>query len=78
MAIRWTPLDDKRDVLFCTGCGGEQFTVRSEPVRRKRHNRNGHKRRVVAVCKRCKRSRTLKYGGARGRQRGRERAARNT
>lgn len=77
MSIRWTPLDDDRDVLFCTGCGAEQFTVRSEPVRSKRHTRASHKRRVVAVCKRCKRARTLKYGGARGRQRGRVRAAAN-
>lgn len=78
MAIQWRPVepvDARRDELYCTECHGTRFVVRSEPVRRKRHTRDSHKRRIVAVCKRCSRVRRLAYGGARGRVRGRRRAA---
>ena len=39
MAFKWRAKGEK-DVLICIGCGADKFTVRSEPVKRKRHTRH--------------------------------------
>jgi hypothetical protein len=53
-------------VLVCTKCKAERFRVRSEPVKKKRHTKTGHQRRIVAVCIKCKKVKRIKYGTAPG------------
>lgn len=77
MALKWKALKDndrgERDRLYCTTCNSTELEVRSEPVKRKRHSREGHRRRIVAVC--CGSVKRLAYGGARGRRKARAKAS---
>ncbi len=75
MAIVWSPIKSgPKDLLKCTGCGAKQFQIRSEPVKRKRHARMAHRRRIVAICKTCGKLKRLAFGAARGRQKGRRKS----
>ena len=60
--------EEGREVLTCNEYGATAFGIRSEPVKRKRHTKTAHKRRIVAVCHKCKKIKRIAYGGAPGRR----------
>jgi RNase P subunit RPR2 len=52
--------------LRCRNCDSIAMEVKSEPVKRKVHTRSSHKRRIVAICLKCRATKQLAYGGTVG------------
>lgn len=68
--LLWQATDKNADkhILVCRIHGEKALRVRSEPVKKKRHTMNAHRRRVVVVCIKCKKLKTIRYGAAPGRR----------